>query len=163
MNLLYFAPSMRRDYIDSLLDRTYEQFGHTRRDFEATMRQRNALLKKIREGTARREDLRFWDQKYAEYADTYGMYRDKYRHFVTNSLSLFPHFFGTYPLIYHYESSWIDQENRGEYIRTYLEKNQDRDIITGHTHIGPHRDDWGFRIQYDSMDESIQAETYLSR
>jgi recombinational DNA repair ATPase RecF len=49
MNLLYFAPSIRRDYIDSILDRTFSQFRMVKREYEGVMRQRNALLKKIRE------------------------------------------------------------------------------------------------------------------
>ena len=49
MNLLYFAPGMRRDYIDSILGRTYEQFHIVERNYETTLRQRNALLKKIKE------------------------------------------------------------------------------------------------------------------
>lgn len=49
MNLLYFAPSMRRDAMDTILARVYEQFGSVRRDYDMIMRQRNALLKKIRE------------------------------------------------------------------------------------------------------------------
>lgn len=49
MNLLYFAPSMRRDYIDLILSRTYEQFPRVRRDYDLAMRQRNAMLKKIRD------------------------------------------------------------------------------------------------------------------
>ncbi len=71
MNLLYFAPSIRRDYIDLILARSYEQFSKVRRDYELVMRQRNALLKKIRDGFAKKEDLDFWDQKFAECADMY--------------------------------------------------------------------------------------------
>lgn len=33
-----------------------------------------------------------------------------------------------------------------EIITEYLMENRKRDIITGHTHIGPHRDDWGFQV-----------------
>jgi DNA replication and repair protein RecF len=51
MNILYFAPQMRRDYMDLILSRTYEQFPRLERDYQMTMRQRNAMLKKIREGT----------------------------------------------------------------------------------------------------------------
>ena len=71
MNLLYFAPSMRRDAMDLILARTYEQFSATKREYEAIMRQRNALLKKIRDGLARREDIDFWDNKFAQSCELY--------------------------------------------------------------------------------------------
>lgn len=49
MNILYFAPGMRRDYLDDILARAYAQFPKVKRDYELVMRQRNALLKKIKE------------------------------------------------------------------------------------------------------------------
>ena len=68
MNLLYFAPSWRRDYMDSVLSRIFAQFSKVRRDYDITMRERNALLKKIREGEAKREDLDYWDKSFCEKA-----------------------------------------------------------------------------------------------
>ena len=50
MNLLYFAPDMRRSYIDDILARSYEQFSLLKRDYDRTMKQRNMLLKRLREG-----------------------------------------------------------------------------------------------------------------
>jgi DNA replication and repair protein RecF len=163
MNLLYFAPSMRRDAMDLVLARVYEQFTGVRRDYELAMRQRNALLKKVRDGEAAKEDITFWDTKFAEYAEVYGLYRTKYARYIEESLARFPSFFSRYPLQFHYESG-IDRDGYdpsvtdSEIIRDYLLRNRDRDILTGHTHIGPHRADWGFRIE-----SAIPAESYLSR
>ncbi len=159
MNLLYFAPSMRRDYIDLILSRTYEQFPRVRRDYDLAMRQRNAMLKKIRDWQGKREDLDFWDTKFAEYAQSYGLYRVRYRDYVRAHMSEFPSFFVKYTPIFHYESSWIDAIDPQGYIETYLRENRERDILTGHTHIGPHRDDWGFHI-WESL---TPVESYLSR
>ncbi len=130
MNLLYFAPSMRRDYIDLILSRAHEQFHKVRRDYELTMKQRNVLLKKIRDGESKREDLDFWDKKFAEYADIYGFYRTRYRDYIRASLSRFPSFFQKYSPIFHYESTWIDEADRRIFIETYLRENRERDIIT---------------------------------
>lgn len=161
MNLLYFAPSIRREYIDLVLSRTHEQFPKIRREYDQVMRQRNAMLKKIREGLAKREDLDFWDYKFAECADMYGLYRDRYRAYIQGTISKFPAFFGKYDVVFHYESSWIDQVDRRDFIEKYFQENRERDILTGHTHIGPHRDDWGFRIRKHR--EAINVESYLSR
>lgn len=130
MNLLYFAPGMRREYIDSILARTYEQFHVVLRNYETTLKQRNALLKKIKEGISKKEELNFWDAKFAECADVYGLYREKYRDFVQTSLGGLPQFFGKYPLSFEYRSSWIDKDERQQYIIDYLKENQERDIIT---------------------------------
>lgn len=39
-----------------------------------------------------------------------------------------------------------NKKTESETIVEYLRENRERDILTGHTHIGPHRDDWGFRL-----------------
>jgi recombinational DNA repair ATPase RecF len=135
MNLLYFAPAMRRDAMDLVLARVYEQFLGVRRDYELAMRQRNALLKKVRDGEADKEDITFWDTKFAEYAEVYGLYRTKYARYIEDSLSRFPSFFSRYPLQFHYESG-IDRDGYdpsvtdSEVIRDYLMRNRDRDILT---------------------------------
>ena len=71
MNLLYFAPAIRRDYIDLILSRTYAQFSGIKREYEMVMRQRNALLKSIRDGLSDRDALEYWDIKFAELAQSY--------------------------------------------------------------------------------------------
>ncbi len=111
MNLLYFAPAMRRDYIDLILSRTYSQFPRVKRDYDLAMRQRNAMLKNIRDGFSKREDLDFWDQKFAEIAESYGLYRTRYLTYVRESMSRFPTFFAKYAPEFHYESS-VDAARR---------------------------------------------------
>ena len=105
MNLLYFAPAMRRDYIDLILSRTYSQFPGVKRDYDIAMRQRNAMLKSIRDGLSKREDLDYWDQKFAEIAESYGLYRTRYLTYVRDMMPAFPTFFAKYAPEFHYESS----------------------------------------------------------
>lgn len=161
MNLLYFAPSMRRDYMDTVLSRSHGQFSALKKNYDIVMRQRNALLKKIRDGEAKRQDLDFWDHKFAECADTYWQYRINYRDYIQSAISRFPSFFSKYLPFFHYESNWIDELDRWGFIEKYLYENRERDILTGHTHIGPHRDDWCFQILHDN--KNISVEHYFSR
>ncbi len=46
-----------------------------------------------------------------------------------------------------------------EIITDYLLENRKRDILTGHTHIGPHRDDWGFQIPQKHESKMQNSET----
>lgn len=69
------------------------------------MRQRNALLKKIREGEAERHDLDFWDTKFAEMAELYTLYRQQYTQYIQSLLGQLPEFFSRYPLVFRYISS----------------------------------------------------------
>jgi DNA replication and repair protein RecF len=161
MNLLYFAPSLRRDYIDSILERTFSQFRIVKKEYEVVMRQRNALLKRIREGYSQRADLDFWDKSFGQKADLYGLYRRRWLTFIRQNMEKIHTFLGGYTLECFYESKYIEEENMGDSIENYLRENRERDILTGHTHIGPHLDDFGFTIS--EGEEKKDVSLYLSR
>lgn len=170
MNLLYFAPSMRRDSMDSVISRVFEQFSWVRKDYDFTMRQRNALLKKVRDGESKKDELDFWDHKFAELAELYMLYRYRYIEYVQNSLCNYPIFFGKYKMRFRYESTMENEKvlqnipfSDAEIVLKYLTDNRERDIIIWHTHIWPHRDDWWFVITMDHYDQPIAVQDYLSR
>ncbi|MBS9783945.1 DNA replication/repair protein RecF [Candidatus Gracilibacteria bacterium] len=163
MNMFYFAPQIRRDYLDDLCARSYLNFPKVQKEFEHVMRQRNALLKKIREGEMQESDLDFWDQKIAESAHFYGQYRLKCIQFISDSLVDFPEFFGKYPIQIFYTGDWIYDANPVNFIQNYLKINRQRDIFSGHTHIGPHRDDFGFEILDSHTKEKENVQSFLSR
>ncbi len=161
MNLLYFAPAIRRDYIDSILDRTFHQFRSMKRDYEGVMRQRNALLKRIRDGESERNDLEFWDMSFAEKASIYWLYRKKWHSFIEEHIEKIGYFLENYTLECTYESKYLHEEDSEEYILSYLRENRERDILTGHTHIGPHLDDFSFVVKRGTDRHDVSL--YLSR
>lgn len=142
MNILYFAPSIRREYLDDILSRSFAQFAATKRDFERVMKQRNALLKKIREEGLHSDQLDFWDKKFAEIAFTYGLYRKKILRYIQENMHRYPDFFGKYSLEFFYEGKWLESPDPEAYICDFLRENRERDIFSGHTRVGPHRDDF---------------------
>jgi DNA replication and repair protein RecF len=169
MNLLYFAPAQRRDYIDSLLARTFAQFPKVKREYETVMRQRNALLKKIRDHEALSSDLDYWDRTFAEKAKLYHTYRMSFVAFVDNQLSCIHSFLPKYSLKFSYQSKLRDVEDASIFTYEYLLSHRERDILTGHTHIGPHLDDFTFLLDARDFDQvpwemdSREATLMLSR
>lgn len=161
MNLLYFTPSMRRDYLDSILEQSFLQFPAVKREFERVLLQRNTLLKKIREGVSLRSELEFWDKAFAEKAALYGLYRKKLIEFIEISMPRYPDFFWAYPLRLMYETIWNTGENIEQQIRDILQQNREKDIITGYTHIWPHRDDFSFYVAHEGNEYPVQL--HLSR
>lgn len=109
MNLLYFAPGARRDAMDSILSRTFGQFSKVKRDYDGTMRQRNALLKRIRDGEADRQDLDYWDASFAEKASLYHLYRKKWCDFVTEQSEVLQKAIGKYEVRFSYISRIEEQ------------------------------------------------------
>lgn len=57
------SPSLRRRYIDLTLMQVDPQYAAARSRFERVLLQRNHLLKRIREGEAKAEELAFWDDE----------------------------------------------------------------------------------------------------
>jgi DNA replication and repair protein RecF len=160
MNLLYFAPSYRRDMIDGLLKRTFAQFTGVRRQYETVLRQRNALLKQIREGGANRKDLDFWDQKFSEMAETYMLYREKWIAFVESKKEIFELFLPQYSVHFLYITR-IDRSKTQQSTLLYLKEQREKDILIWHTTVGPHVDDFTFRVEHEGR--NYEASTFLSR
>jgi DNA replication and repair protein RecF len=63
LEMLAGSPSLRRRYLDMTLMQVDRDYATARHRFERVLTQRNHLLKRIREGAARREELEFWDSE----------------------------------------------------------------------------------------------------
>jgi DNA replication and repair protein RecF len=62
IELLEGAPSLRRRYLDTLLAQVDRDYLLARQRLEKVLLQRNHLLRRLREGAARRQELEFWDE-----------------------------------------------------------------------------------------------------
>lgn len=63
LDMITGSPSLRRRYIDITLMQVDQQYGAARSRFERVLTQRNHLLKRVREGLARPDELAFWDSE----------------------------------------------------------------------------------------------------
>lgn len=65
MEILTGPPALRRRYLDVTLTQVDRPYLAARQRFERVLLQRNHLLKRIREGLARPDELSFWDEELA--------------------------------------------------------------------------------------------------
>jgi DNA replication and repair protein RecF len=156
--------------LDSILERSFGQFRKVRREYDAIMRQRNALLKKIRDGEAQKKDLLYWNKVFIEHAYTYHLYRMKWNEFLLKQKDIIQQLLPKYEIEYIYTSKIIEKQkitpdaHIEDIMDTYLKENEDRDIITGHTHIGPHLDDFSFTVKGIDQEADFQeCSLFLSR
>lgn len=49
MNILYLGPGLRRDFLDEAITLAYPEFTKIKRDYTQVLKNRNSLLKQIRE------------------------------------------------------------------------------------------------------------------
>lgn len=142
-----FAPKLRRRYLDVFLTQLKSEYLLDLMRYEAVRTQRNALLKKIKEGSAHREELMFWDEQLAQW----GIKLLEARTELIEEIQ---------PLVQqHYQSiseskeevtiiyqSEMDKGLDSKAYLAHLQKVRDRDIIAGKTQWGPHVDDLSFYL-----------------
>ena len=63
LEMITGTPSLRRRYIDTTLSQVDPKYAAARSRFERVITQRNHLLKRLREGAARPDELMFWDDE----------------------------------------------------------------------------------------------------
>lgn len=63
LNLISGSPSLRRRYLDIMMAQVEPPYAAAWQRFEKVLLQRNHLLKRIREGRGRADELSFWDQE----------------------------------------------------------------------------------------------------
>ncbi len=145
IELLMISPSERRNFLDSTILKYDYEYETLLKDFKKILRQRNAYLKKLsklfyEKGIIAINDpqLNFW----SEHFSLTSAYILQNRISLTKQLSK-----NEYEVQY---KTGIQFDRRKlsniEYLRECieqdLENSKKRDIATGYTNVGPHRDDW---------------------
>lgn len=147
-----FAPRLRRRYMDILLSQLNHEYLDILIKYQEVLRNRNALLKKIREGKASSDELDFWDNKIAEL----GLYISQQRLNLVIDLqvslnSLYKSISKTNDILEIVYQSTCDNSVDINNLLITINENRDKDIASGSTKIGPHRDDLQFIINKHDM------------
>lgn len=170
MELISGSPSLRRRYLDITLTQADRRYLRALQQYNRTLVQRNALLKRIQAGVAHREELAFWDTQAAQS----GAYVVAARARTIERLDALAREAQSFlsgqrerlELVYRpqwatgWESARIASADEGEsteaYLRT-LAEGREREIGAGVTLSGPHRDDLLFLL------DGRSAAAYASR
>jgi DNA replication and repair protein RecF len=153
MLLVIGAPSLRRTTIDTLAVAGSAAYADDLATYGRTLQQRNSLLRAIREETATRDQLRFWDEAFLERGSRVVEGRQRLLAELAAPLAgahreIAPEEAAAGPLTLEYVSNapQAPGENvRGALARRLLET-ADKEIWNGATLIGPHRDDVAFTL-----------------
>ncbi len=176
------APSERRRYMDILLCQIDGRYCQALSRYNRVIRQRNALLRQIRENHAGAGQLDYWDERLSGLAALvlarrFWATRELDAGARQRQMSLTG---GSEELALTYESTLADRSSLGEQEDWYKEDDlvlldeaalsrleeiflrtlcriRDEEIERGVTVLGPHRDDLGFWVN------GVDATTYCSR
>jgi len=133
LELVTDSPSMRREYLNTVLVQVDREYRRNFQSYERGLRQRNSLLDRINEGTASRSQLLFWNQLLIK-AGSY-ITQSRKRYIDTINAYAFSHL--SYQLVY--DPSVISAVRLQEYAQ--------EEIAAKSTLVGPQRDDFLFEKQ----------------
>ena len=122
------SPSLRRQYLNSVLVQTDREYRRNLYSYERGLRQRNRLLDFIKEGKASRSQLLFWNQLLIRT----GSYLTSVRQSYIDSINTYELDDFHYRLVY--DKSIISQSRLDQY--------KEEEVAAGSTLVGPQRDDF---------------------
>ncbi len=153
MLLVIGAPSLRRAAMDALAAAQFPAYADDLATYGRTLQQRNSLLRAIREETASRDELRFWD---ATFLDAGGRVVEArlrlleslgpplaaaHREIAPEEAAA-----GALALRYVTNAPSTAAETPREALARRLVETADKEVWNGATVIGPHRDDLAFDL-----------------
>lgn len=164
LEIVYGSPSVRRRYLNILISQTDREYLGAIQRYERVVRQRNHLLRQIRDGAARVNELAFWDdelvkegrQIVARRLDTvYALSRGASPMYAGLSS-------GGEELAMSYKpnvalATGVSGEDIAQALREKLGERRRLELARGVTMTGPHRDDIALTL------EGMDAAPFASR
>lgn len=149
MRLVEGSPSRRREFLDVPLSLLYPEYESSLSTYENMVKRRNKLLEAVRDHEQPRSVLQYWNLGVIKHGS---IVQDFRRKFVQSFANVeFP-----YPFSLEYLPSEMSAERQEEYI--------DREILSGHCLIGPHKDDFIVRMPETNFhNEAVDVAVYGSR
>jgi len=151
MNMFVLWPSLRRDFLDSILLSSYPEYDKILKNYKKSLLNRNKVLKNISKNKSDISEITFWDNDFIKKTVLVYEYREKIINFLKiNSSKLINSFWWKIEKIdFNYTSKINNFKNIENTIKKYLRENIQKDIILKTTSIWPHRDDFDLIIDWN--------------
>lgn len=134
LDLVTESPSLRRRFVDTVLAQVDREYRRASLSYEKGLRQRNRLLLRIREEGLSRSQLLFWDKLLVKNGDYISEKRQEFIDFINTTGGLDEQKFEIA-----YDKSAISEAR--------LEQYAEEEIAAATTLVGPHRDDFIFKLE----------------
>lgn len=161
MNILYLGPSLRRRYLDILNIQINSKYYAALRAYNRVLEQRNALLKHIKEGICRSEDLNVWDEQLAEHGGFLVQERAATIQFLNEGITdIYNGIAGSKNKVsveYLCSGDACDAD-----FTEVLTDRRRTDIEARFTTAGPHRDDFSIHLNGKPLDSHASRGEYRS-
>lgn len=133
INLVTGSPSLRRWHIDLTLAQIDIEYKRTLTDYEEVVMKKNRLLKRIKEGFSKAVELDYWVLEQVGLGEIISRKRREFFKFLNSTEKKFGDF----------SFEYLESELSADRLRQY----QGREIASSTSLIGPHRDDFVFKLK----------------
>lgn len=162
LDIVYGSPSARRRYLNILISQADREYLRALRRYDRIVRQRNHLLRQIRDGGARPDELGFWDDALVNEGKLVIARRRASAQTLSQSAKpIYAEMSGaTETMAAAYSPnvplpSDASDEAIADLMRQRLAERRSAELARGVTLVGPHRDD--LRLTLDDMDAAAFA------
>lgn len=131
VELISGSPDVRRKFLDRLLIQVDKIYNNSLTTYEQALRRRNKLLDAIREGSASRYSLTFWDSLLIKHGQ---VIQEKRRQLIDYINELFKKSELFKDLEILYDMSAMSEARLSQY--------KEAEVAVGYTLVGPHKDDF---------------------
>ncbi len=130
IELISGSPEIRRKFLDRLMIQIDKEYEHSLTTYEQALRRRNKILDAVRNGSASRYSLTFWDGLLIKHGQ---IIQDKRRELIEYINRLFDKSELFKKLRIVYDLSVINESRITQY--------SEAEVAVGYTLVGPHKDD----------------------
>lgn len=155
VDLVIGEPQTRRADLNAFLSVLYPEYKKIVSQYNIVLKNRNAVIKQIREGKIPDTMLDFWTQKIVDLSDEIYNYRSEFfiqikNFFVDAQQMLFE--VENYTLDIKYCPNVLpDNLSFKETLTSKYHNNKSKEIIVGKTLYGPHKDDFNLRLNSEDL------------
>lgn len=148
LEIVISSPSIRREFLDSVLEQTDREYRVAKTEYDKGIRQRNALLDSARQNGIRNDkQFTYWDELVIRSGSIITAKREEFIEFIN------VHPKDIFDLSVFYERSVISKER--------LEHYAQKELLAGITLVGPHRDD--FTVLMHKKKDRLDIKQFGSR
>lgn len=137
INMVTGSPSLRRWHLDLSLAQMDGEYKRNLTSYEQFLTSRNRVLKRIKEGKSRMDELDFWTNGLVEKGEAISVKRKDFFGFINSLEKPLGEFF------FEYKPSLVSVER--------LKETNGREVSAAATLIGPHRDDFTILFEGRNM------------
>jgi DNA replication and repair protein RecF len=169
IDLVTGAPALRRKYLDLTMAQLDGRYSRVLAQYNRVLTQRNALLRRVQSGEAREHELTYWDEQLTRLGSYVALSRLRMMTLVSPILrrqyatlsegreDLALEYLPQLPGILQGDPMSLDVATAAPLFRDALDTARRREIAAGVSLVGPHRDDFAFRL------DGAPAASYGSR